>query len=812
MKRIAALFLFICTATVPLLSQSILMDSFSPTDFQLSSPAASQFGFYGIDNPAGLTYLQGVDLSIYLTDKYKKKTTNHWGAFLGTTNGAFSMVQEKTLIGLMNRYTTAAAFGDRTLSGGVAFSWTGGENALLDRTNYLTVGALSRPFPMLSVGGTFSQVTNGNGWRGGADVGIRPFSTELLTIFGEYSLQRMPLVKNELWSAGVVVEPVAGARISGRYFDNGAVSIGVQLNFGHIGATSASRYDKNSKYAYSTYGIRLGVYDGNILQVFAAPKSKYVEADMSGPVGYQRYEYFDNSRTLSSILSSLEALKNDPVVAGIAINTSILSANRELLWEVREKLKECKQAGKKIIVFLDRGSIDLYHFASIGDKIVMDPTGMLVLDGYLMGRTYLKGTLEKLGIGFDEWRFFKYKSANESFSLDKMSDADREQRQAIVDAWYSIARKEINESRSISPALFDSLLNSAMMVLPEDARAFGMIDSIGRWEMVKEMVKAEMESDNGWASASSIQKREKYARDMKWGEPPKIAVIYALGVCAMDAGINARSLVKDVEAAVDNDDIKAIVLRVDSPGGDAMASDYIAEALKKAKGKKPVIVSQGFVAASGGYWLSMYGDTIVAAPGTITGSIGVIGGWLYNKGLKESLGMSTDFVKAGAHADIGFGFQLPLIGLGVPDRNMTLEERSKVERMIRMMYGEFVHKVASGRKMSDESVGAIAQGRVWSGIDGKANGLVDELGGLETAIAIAKEKAGLSKDQTVKIVEIPKKGWFNFDTFVPKLFGFQSVPASDKTFEMVKFRLHNNGKPLPLVPLDDADLWNHTGY
>lgn len=812
MKRIAALFLFISTATIPLLSQSMLMDSFSPTDFQSSSPAASQFGFYGIDNPAGLTYLQGVDLSLYLTDKYKKKATNHWGAFLGTTNGAFSMVQEKTLFGLMNRYTTAAAFGDRSLSGGLAFSWTGGENALLDRTNYLTIGGLSRPFPMLSVGGTYSKVTNGDGWRGGADVGIRPFSTELLTLFGEYSLQRMPLTKNELWSAGVVVEPVAGARISGRYFDNGAVSVGVQLNFGQAGASTQAHYDNNSKYAFSSYGIRLGVYDGNILQVFAAPKSKYVDADMSGQVSYQRYEYFDNSRTLSSILSSLEAIKNDPIVAGIAINTTTLSGNRELLWEVREKLKECKQAGKKIIIFLDRGSLDLYHFASIGDKIVMDPTGMLVLDGYLMGRTYLKGTLEKLGIGFDEWRFFKYKSANESFSMDKMSDADREQRQAIVDAWYSIARKEITESRSITPALFDSLVNSTMMVQPEEARSFGMVDSIGRWEMVKEMVKAETGSENGWASSASIQKRAKYSRDVKWSEPSKIAVIYALGVCAMDDGINARSLVKDVEEAVNNNDIKAIVLRVDSPGGDAMASDYIAEALKKAKGKKPVIVSQGFVAASGGYWLSMYADTIVAAPGTITGSIGVIGGWLYNKGLKESLGMSTDFVKAGAHADVGFGFQLPLIGLGVPDRNLTLEERSKVEKMIRNMYGEFVHKVAVGRDMTDESIGEIAQGRVWSGIDGKKNGLVDELGGLETAIDIAKEKAGLAKDETVKIIEIPKKGWFNAGAFVPKLFGFQTVPATDKTIDMVKFRLEFNGKPLPLVPLDDVDLWKHSGY
>ncbi len=812
MKRIILLLCSILASSVPLLSQFVPMDSYSSTDFQSASPSASQFGLYGFDNPAGLTYLRGLDLSLMMTDRNKSRMTNHWGAFIGVPNGAFSMTQEKTALGMMNRYNTAAAFGDRTISGGIAYSWTGAENALLDRTDYLTLGILSRPLPMLSIGGTYASVTNGTGWRGGADVGVRPFSTELLTVFGEYTVQRLPLATNESWNAGVMFEPVAGARISGRYFENGAVNVGVQLNLGHIGAVSHSHYDKNSKHAYNTYGVRFGVYDGNIVQHFTPLKSKYVIPDLNGEIGYQRYEFFDNSRTLSSILASLDVIKNDPTVAGIAVNTAMLSANRELLWEVREKLKECKQAGKKIIVFIERGGIDLYHFASVGDKIVMDPAGSVTLEGYLMGRTYLKGTLEKLGLGFDEWRFFKYKSANESLSMEKMSDADREQRQAIVDAWYGIAREDIAASRGITPAVFDSLVNSAVMLLPNDARTAGLVDSIGRWEMVKEMVKAETGSENGWAAASSIHKRANYVRDMKWGEAPKIAVIYALGVCAMDEGINARSLVKDVEEAVNNDDIRAIVLRVDSPGGDAMASDYIAEALKKAKGKKPVIISQGFVAASGGYWLSMYGDTIVAAPGTITGSIGVIGGWLYNKGAKEMLGLSTDFVKAGAHADLGFGFQLPLIGLGVPDRNMNLEERSKVEKMIRGMYGEFVNKVATGREMTEEAVGQIAQGRVWSGIDGKTNGLVDILGGMETAVNIAKEKAGIPKEQSVEIIEMPKKGLVNTGAFVPKLFGIETVTASDQTFRMLKFRLENNGKPLPLVPLDDADLWNHSGH
>jgi protease-4 len=228
--------------------------------------------------------------------------------------------------------------------------------------------------------------------------------------------------------------------------------------------------------------------------------------------------------------------------------------------------------------------------------------------------------------------------------------------------------------------------------------------------------------------------------------------------------------------------------------------------MKKAKGKKPIIVSQGFVAASGGYWLSMFADTIVAAPRTITGSIGVIGGWIYNKDLKEKLGMSTDFVKVGAHADLGFGVSLPYIGLRIPDRNLTPEERAVAESSIKKMYREFVEKVSLGRKMQADHIEQIAQGRVWSGLDGKQNGLIDVVGGLETAINIAKERAHIPKDDEVTLIEMPKKGWIDFSKFMPKLFGIETKTASDPTIELLKFRIQHNGEPLPMLPMEDIDM------
>ena len=449
--------------------------------------------------------------------------------------------------------------------------------------------------------------------------------------------------------------------------------------------------------------------------------------------------------------------------------------------------------------------MDLYHLASAADQIVMDPLGMITLEGYVIGRTYFKGTLEKLGIGYDEWRFFTYKSASETFSREGLSAADREQFQALADDAYALVRDDIVRSGRLSGDQFNDLVNSRPVLMAREARARGLVDTLLRWDGIREFLEDESGSKPAMLSASLLE-RPQLPYDDRWGEPRRIALIYALGICDMDAGIAARRLVKDVEMAVNDRRIRAIVLRVDSPGGDALASDYIAEALRKAKGRKPIIVSQGSVAGSGGYWLSMYADTIVAAPNTVTGSIGVIGGWFYDKGLKSSLGISTDLVKAGAHADLGFGFSLPLIGTVLPDRNLTEPERAQMEEIIRSMYKEFVEKVASGRGTTAEKIEPVAQGRVWSGTDGRTNGLVDILGGLDVAIRVAKERAEIPEAEQIEIVEAPAAGWFNVEAFLPRVFGVEPAPRADPLIEYITFRLRNNGVPLPLVPLEDAYL------
>jgi len=250
-----------------------------------------------------------------------------------------------------------------------------------------------------------------------------------------------------------------------------------------------------------------------------------------------------------------------------------------------------------------------------------------------------------------------------------------------------------------------------------------------------------------------------------------------------------------------------VVPRADSPGGDPLPSDLVARELRETAKVKPVVVSQGAVAGSGGYWISMYGDTIVASPLTITGSIGVIGGWIWNDGFGEKVGMSYDGVKVGEHADFGAGITLPLIGISVPERPPTEAERERIEFLIRSMYEDFVSKVAEGRGMTRREVDAVGQGRVWSGKRGLRKGLVDELGGLWRSIGIAKAAAGIAQDAPVVIEEGPSLGLFNLAALfkMPPLPGTSEPDAaaalglSASELQYVRFLARSRGKPLVLM-------------
>lgn len=801
MRTIALCSLLLC-AVLPLSVRADFPRYYSLTDLSASSPGALKFGLYGYDNPALLMYVRQPDLQFTWTDVGGRwNSFNRWGLFMAGRGFGFGMVKTKVGAASIMDYRFSTGFGDRSLSLGIGFGWTGGDKALFHRSNVWTLGLLMRPNPYLSVGLVGSKATSDDGPEAVLDIAGRPLGNELITLFVDYGIQERQTITKGSWSVGAAIEPLPGIRVTGRLFDSKTFRVGMELSVGNASVQTQSSYDRDGKHLFNTYGVRLGARDRTILSRLLK-SSTYVEMNMLGRLKYQRFILFDHSNTLLGILAAIDAAKRDESVAGIVINTSGMVAAPQMLWEVRQQIKEFKSSGKRVVVFVERPGIEVYHFASVADKIVLDPAGSITLQGFGRGRTFLKGTLEKLGIGYDEWRLFKYKSAMEALSREKMSEADREQTQKLVDDFYRLARTDICEGRNFTPEKFETLVNDDFIFFPQDAMDKGLVDTLGRWEEAKTMIeRLEGGGRRLVGSGSLVDFTLPY--DSRWGEPARIAVVYALGECAMDQGIKARSLAKEIESLTNDRSVKAIVVRVDSPGGDAVASDYVAEEMREARKKKPVIVSQGTVAGSGGYWLSMYADTIVTAPTTVTGSIGASGGWLYNKDLKEKLGMSTDVVTSGKHADLGFGFSLPLLGIGLPDRNLTDVERSKVERGMRSLYKEFLQKVAAGRRMSVDSIDSIGQGRVWSGYDAKVVGLADVLGGLERAIALAKDRAHLPIEEEVTIVEIPRPGLFDASGFVPRLLGLDIPLRDDTVMRHLRFLADHNGQPLLVMPMDE---------
>jgi len=633
------------------------------------------------------------------------------------------------------------------------------------------------------------------------ELGVRPLGNDLLTLFGDLSAHDQQHFVDGRWSVGAALQALPGIHLVGRYFREKTFSFGLNMSLGRAGVGIQRRSGKDTEPGYLAYTVRLGKATPNVVDTYLLRGKCSLLMELKGQVGYQRHRLIDMpGHQLSDLLFTLQDAAEDPRVAVVALNLSGVAVSPQLAWEIRRQLAEVRAAGKKVIAYLDRGGMTEYHLASVADRVVMDPEGTLTLMGYVSGRTFLKGTLDKLGIGYEEWRYFKYKSAAEVLAREQMSEADREQRRAWLEDQYALVRKEVCTARGFSPAHFDSLINTRVLFLPEEAIRAQLVDTIGRWKDIDQLIATLVGGKKRKLSPAGLVTRQYPPRE--WGGRPQVAVVYAIGECAMEEGINARKLEKVLLNLADCRRVKAVVLRVDSPGGDALASDLVAEAVRKCQEKKPVIVSQGSVAGSGGYWLSMYGDAIVSTPATITGSIGVIGGWLWNKGIGQQLGMTSDHVQVGDHADLGFGITLPLLGVQIPDRKLTAEELARTEELIRSTYREFVHKVAQGRKMAPDTVEVMAQGRIWSGAAAKERRLVDELGGLQDALRLARERAHLPAGR-VEVVELPRPGLINPEVFMPKVTPVGSaamLPPAELRY--LRFIARYPAQPLPMLPLD----------
>lgn len=463
---------------------------------------------------------------------------------------------------------------------------------------------------------------------------------------------------------------------------------------------------------------------------------------------------------LNDILRSIEQAGEDDRVQGIFMELDFVMIGYAAIDEIRDALLEFRSKGKFVYCYGEVFSQKAYYLASAADEVHLNPSGMLDFRGISSQRLFFKRALEKLEIEPQVIRHGKFKSAVEPFIREDMSEANRAQTQQFIGTMWDHLVQGISASRAVSSDELNRLASTLSVTLPEKALNASMIDRISFRDEVIDMIKMEMEVEED--DDLEMIKLRKYARvDLEKGEEDvdselerkknQIAVVYASGdIVSGKSGDNtmgSKTIAKAIKSARENEKVKAIVLRINSPGGSALASDVIWREVMLTKGTKPVIVSMGDLAASGGYYIACGADTIVAGENTITGSIGVFGVIPNMQGLFENkLGITSDTVNTNKYADMGSGV-----------RPLSDHETVVITEMIEKIYDDFISKVAEGRGMSKEDVDEIGQGRVWSGTDALRLGLVDELGGLDRAIELAAESAHL---ENYSIKELPKQDSF----------------------------------------------------
>lgn len=446
--------------------------------------------------------------------------------------------------------------------------------------------------------------------------------------------------------------------------------------------------------------------------------------------------------TLYNALQAIEAAKTDDRIKGIYLNLNGAGATTiNILEELRTSLEGFKQSGKWVVAYNDVYSQWQYYLCSVADKIYIQPEGTFEWVGVHANSIFFKGLFDKLGLKVDILRptACKYKSAVEPYFLTKMSDANRQQMQEMVDNMWGVLTEAVAASRGIDKAELNRLADELAIMLPQDAVEHKLADGIMYADQMEELFKSEY----GIEEPEYVSLGEYVSGltpDVSKLTAPKVAILYANGQVydgeGSDDNIYGYTLARQVREVAEDDDIKAVVVRVNSPGGSALASDIIWREMELLKAKKPVIVSMGAYAASGGYYISAPADAIVADKLTLTGSIGVFGMIpSYGEALENKIGITFDGVSTNKYSSIGDGM-----------RPLDNAEYRAIMRGVDRVYERFTSLVAEGRNLTIEKVLEIAEGRVWNGVQAQQIGLVDTCGGLNAALAIAVDKAELGEN------------------------------------------------------------------
>ena len=507
--------------------------------------------------------------------------------------------------------------------------------------------------------------------------------------------------------------------------------------------------------------------------------------DLNGTIEEQRATDFSSillgsrALVLHEINDAIDSARTDPRIKGLVVRIGPLETGWAKLEEIHSRLLAFHASGKPSVCYLgyDGEENAEYYVATGCDQVWLGPSNPLGVRGMMAEATFLRGTLDKLKIVPDFYHIAEFKTATNQLTEKKFTPAHREEVQSLLSSLYNQYLTEVSSARHMDRAQFAALVQKGPF-LPHEAMQNRLVDRLAYWDQVQDFFR---QKTGDWNPVGFGQ----YRQGLGNGSGPKIAIIYASGEIVSGASqitpgggavMGGDSVAAEIREARTDSSIRAIILRVDSPGGSSVASEVIRREVELARKAKPVVVSMSDLAASGGYWISMSADKIIADPDTITASIGVLSGKMNISGLFQLLGLSTDYVATSDNATLYSSQQ-----------DFTPAQQQTIQRMLQDIYTSFTRGVAEGRKLPIATVQKIAKGRVWSGEQAKSLGLVDDLGGADRAVTVAKELAHIPASDSVEIMRLPRQKTL-FDLLVERAQG--QVVAQGNGYSSIQSLVH----------------------
>lgn len=741
-------------------------------DYQSESVATSNFVSSGMINPAGLAFFSSMGL------RYSHSFTD--SSFKG--DDAIMISSQKGFFGLewLNHTTDVfrrkftLAIGDKLSPNsyvGISYSWFNG-NPLYKKVRSWKLGLLYHPIPIMSLGFTldrinepkFDTVRQKRLYRMGA--AIRPLdkkltlSTDLRWIEGDD-------ITGLNGNMRVEVMPFSRLHLTADYATEGTWLIGFTYDLEQTKSGGQARLNRSQEYSGGSVFLELGAL--NYGSPLGHGRTGYMLLDGSIAEEPSAPSLFGTpQRPFYKVMLALKKGAENPSIENLLIRIDGARLSFASAQEIRNIINEYHKNDKQVFVYLSNGNNISYYIASAADKIMMSPLGYLDLRGIYATATFYTGTMEKLGIKAQVVKTGPHKTYGNAFTEKGLTEEAREQLDWLMDDLYEQFINGISAGRKLTTSHTREIIDSGPYTA-KDAYSKGLLDRLVYFDDLLE------DKENGFADLVDIYKHyNKNYYNPRWSEPQKIAVVYANG--SIKSGASGRSfwegktagsstLSRALKKVRKDKDIKAVVLRVNSPGGEMFATDEIYHEVELLKGRKPLVVSMGGIAASGGYYIAMPGDDILASPSSVTGSIGVVVGKPDMSGFYDKIGLSKETIKRGEHSDIKS-----------PDRSASEDELALVNRQISQYYDDFMGKVSTWRKMGIDSVKAIAGGRVWTGKQALDRGLIDSFGGVCDAIELARNRAGIDDRDKLIIETYPR---YKFTLFTPPVTSLIETEITD---------------------------------